>query len=814
MNKIFLFKNFFLLYIIVKASSQNSFEVIEINNSTNSDYVPFSIHIDFQALNDTPLEIEYNNEIKKYILIAKKIIESFLSTNIRYNISSLNLGKICNNAELDNMKTCGFNTNLIIIPIFDLYNDIIEKVIDLTDYYICSTLSSDKRPLIATLYLSKLLFHNTGEIILTEILHDLFHILGFREDIRKNRKINKNCLGEKEPNIEFKKVYKKYNKYYSKKVFLFEMHDKYFHWAQSIKYDIMSFEFYRTMNFNEYTLRYLNNLKWYRVNMNICGCSLKGECSFGVFPYEIYINSKNYQLYCYRNDVFNHKCYINKNTYFPYQKKYKSNEFNSDNSYFGKFCRNYDIKYDYNENILYKNTLIKKNFSEQELILMSPKINNYCKCHLKTIFFYNEEDNNFNEGVEQNYDLEKLRITDLNKVVYGSFSSINPKHSITFKKVLKYNNIPIINSEYSPNILWSFLEGDNKYELLSHLNKYSIIRNSHFGYDLGNKKIAYEYYIDYKRKFPNDFDYMPETYLPNQKDLIKNKFIDYAFIKDDLWLCKKIDGSLGDGISFIKDYNDFTKCNQLITRYIHNPHLINNYKYHIRIYNFISSFIPLKIYIYKEGQIMRASHEYKIDLNSTEDQQAFITNAHINYGKEGYKEDIPLEEFKLIIIKEGGNWTYIWEQMKDICIKTIITIYDKEYNMIKNIAKTDSKSLFYLGMDFMIDENYKVWLLEGNKSPFMEEYDKVNRKNKIGLSTDIFNILGVIPYDHSNNLPLENNNCHFKNKEEEMINDAFCEFNRPRGNLELIFPIKDTLSYYKKFFIKDYEENVRLWNLL
>jgi hypothetical protein len=569
------------------------------------------------------------------------------------------------------------------------------------------------------------------------------------------------------------------------------------------------------MNFNEFTLRYLQNLKWFRVNMNICGCSLKGECSFGVFPYEIYINPKNYQLYCYRNDVFNNKCIINKNTYFPYQKKYKSNKFNSYKNYFRrKFCRNYDIKYDYNENILYRSTLMKKNFSEQELTLISPKINNYCKCHLKTIFFYNEEDNNFNKGVEKNYDLEKLRITDLNKVVYGSFSPYNSKHSITFKKVLKYNNISIINSEYSPNILWSFLESDNKYELLSHLNKYSIIRDSHFGYDLGNKKIAYEYYIDYKRKFPNDFDYMPETYLPNQKDLIKNKFNNYTFIKNDLWLCKKMDGSLGSGISFIKDYNDFTKCNQLITRYIHNPHLINNYKYHIRIYNFISSFIPLKIYIYKEGQIMRASHEYKIDLNSTEDRQAFITNAHINYGKEGYEEDISLEEFKLIIIKEGGNWTYIWEQMKDICIKTIITIYDKEYNMIKNFAKTDSKSLFYLGMDFMIDENYKVWLLESNKSPFMEEYDKVNRKNKIGLSTDIFNILGFIPYDHSNNLPLENNNCDFRNKEEEMINNAFCEFNRPRGNLELIFPIKDTLSYYKQFFIKDYEENVRLWNLL
>ena len=99
-----------------------------------------------------------------------------------------------------------------------------------------------------------------------------------------------------------------------------------------------------------------------------------------------------------------------------------------------------------------------------------------------------------------------------------------------------------------------------------------------------------------------------------------------------------MDGSLGSGISFIKDYEDFSKCNQLIIRYIHNPHLLNNYKYHIRIYNFISSFIPLQIYIYKEGQIMRAGHEYKIYLNSTEDRQAFITKDHVNLLKKDIKK--------------------------------------------------------------------------------------------------------------------------------------------------------------------------------
>jgi hypothetical protein len=75
------------------------------------------------------------------------------------------------------MKTIGFNTNLIIIPLFDLNNNIIDKEIDFTDYYICSVLSSDKRPLIATLSISEILFFNTEEIILTEIIHVLFYVI-------------------------------------------------------------------------------------------------------------------------------------------------------------------------------------------------------------------------------------------------------------------------------------------------------------------------------------------------------------------------------------------------------------------------------------------------------------------------------------------------------------------------------------------------------------------------------------------------------------------------------------------------------------
>lgn len=43
----------------------------------------------------------------------------------------------------------------------------------------------------------------------------------------------------------------------------------------------------------------------------------------------------------------------------------------------------------------------------------------------------------------------------------------------------------------------------------------------------------------------------------------------------------------------------------IISKYIQNPHLINGYKYDLRIYILVTSFDPLVIYMYKNGLIKR-----------------------------------------------------------------------------------------------------------------------------------------------------------------------------------------------------------------
>lgn len=76
----------------------------------------------------------------------------------------------------------------------------------------------------------------------------------------------------------------------------------------------------------------------------------------------------------------------------------------------------------------------------------------------------------------------------------------------------------------------------------------------------------------------------------------------------------------------------------VISKYIQEPHLIDGFKYDLRLYVLVTSYDPLVVYMYNEGFVRFAAHKY--DKSNLHDQFIHLTNCSINKMSEEYVPNI------------------------------------------------------------------------------------------------------------------------------------------------------------------------------
>ena len=392
-------------------------------------------------------------------------------------------------------------------------------------------------------------------------------------------------------------------------------------------------------------------------------------------------------------------------------------------------------------------------------------------------------------------------------------------------KVLNYSGIIRSFSHFNTHNL--LIKNPNKDELRE-MGLIPIFQKA-FSYSnfkiISHKDLTYLNYFNMRKKFQNDFDYMPETYgYPADKDIIEQKFKNYKLDVKDLWLIKPKTGSLGEGI-YIFESLEKTPDVYLITKYISNPHLINKLKYDFRIYVLITGLAPLKLYLYKEGMARFATEEYTIDKDHLTELYRHLTNVHINEkNRKDYKKAVnadtsegskwSLQVYENYCKKNNIDYKNIRKQMADIAIKSLLSVVDQFIDKIKDNGTKDMNHFKLLGFDYLVDENLKVYLLEINDRPSLLMGDINDRKLKPQLVADCLNIVGIIPYSHDYKDDFETYDKYNNKNSDEMediINNSICELGRPRGRFELIFPLKENINYYKQFFLREYKENNLLW---
>jgi len=105
--------------------------------------------------------------------------------------------------------------------------------------------------------------------------------------------------------------------------------------------------------------------------------------------------------------------------------------------------------------------------------------------------------------------------------------------------------------------------------------------------------------------------------------------------------------------SKIKNKSYVLYRNYIIQKYIANPHLINWFKYDLRIYVLITSFDPLRIYLYDNGLVRFATWKYSTTNNSCKKRYVHLTNYAVNKKSPNFIKNKNLQVlFKRMMDKE------------------------------------------------------------------------------------------------------------------------------------------------------------------
>jgi tubulin polyglutamylase TTLL4 len=185
------------------------------------------------------------------------------------------------------------------------------------------------------------------------------------------------------------------------------------------------------------------------------------------------------------------------------------------------------------------------------------------------------------------------------------------------------------------NVLWT---GLFKAGRLKNLNGFQKINHFAGSWGIGSKAHMWRHVQRMRRIHGPSFEIAPQTYIFPED--YKRFTLDREQEKKQMYIMKPAASSCGRGIRIIgKNTTVKKRAGYVVSKYIKNPHLIRGYKYDLRVYVVVTSFEPLKIYIFKEGLVRLATVPYTTCKSSLKQRFVHLTNYSVNKKAETYQKN-------------------------------------------------------------------------------------------------------------------------------------------------------------------------------
>jgi tubulin polyglutamylase TTLL5 len=225
----------------------------------------------------------------------------------------------------------------------------------------------------------------------------------------------------------------------------------------------------------------------------------------------------------------------------------------------------------------------------------------------------------------------------------------------------------------------------------------------------------------------------------------------------NVWIMKPAGMSRGRGIFLVDDIGHVCYSMPFVAqKYITNPLLYNGYKFDLRLYVLVTSFHPLEAFIHEEGFARFSLLPFSCSHDSLGDPRIHLTNSSVQKNflgemsashpvrladRDGGGSKVRLTWLWRRLRSENKDVPLLWSRIRDSCLKVLLSV-DTEIPFQPNCFEV-------FGFDILIDDSFKVWVLEVNGSPSMSRDYPLDSDIKEKLIQDTVALVDPTPMDHS-----------------------------------------------------------------
>ena len=223
-------------------------------------------------------------------------------------------------------------------------------------------------------------------------------------------------------------------------------------------------------------------------------------------------------------------------------------------------------------------------------------------------------------------------------------------------------------------------------------------------------------YLQYERR-----------YKEIQRGGSKNERVPVKHCTKNMWLLKPASLNQGRGIEIYRSCKELyetvlrKKDNQwVVQKYIERPLLYFDRKFDLRVWTLVTG--DLQIFYYNEGYMRTSSCMYD---SSNKNNFVHLTNQCLQLNSTEYGN---FEEGNTVSFKEFEDYLNLMysEKHGPLCLDQLIVprmkdlIIDTFLSVETRLNPNKRQNCFELfGFDFLVDEDFRVWLIEVNTNPYL-----------------------------------------------------------------------------------------------